>query len=153
MKAIHDPSFRALQKLKKCLNKTTLSFESTVPQYGPWIADMLSNLIFSYRESRSQVNEVTETDVVCTANSNSELDGLLTVFHTERSPDGLSNKQNDLPILNAEDKATLEALSKEFEIDFVSLSFTRQASDVDQARDYLKSIGLDTTRVLLVCLF
>lgn len=95
----------------------------------------------------SQVDEVTETSVVCTANGNSELDGLLTVFHTERSPDGLSNKQNDLPILNSEDKATLKALSKEFEIDFVSLSFTRQACDVDQARDYLKSIGLDTTKV------
>jgi len=90
---------------------------------------------------------VTETDVICTANSNSQLDGLLTVFHTERSPDGLSNKQNDLPILCSEDKATLKALSREFEIDFVSLSFTRQAGDVDQAREYLKSIGLDTTKV------
>lgn len=90
-----------------------------------------------------------ETEVVCTANGSSELDGLLTVFHTERSPDGLANKQNDLPVLNATDKASLEALAKDFEIDFISLSFTRHGSDLDQARDYLDSIGLDSTRVRL----
>ena len=92
---------------------------------------------------------MTDTDVVCTANGNSELDGLLTVFHTERSSNSLANKQNDLPVLHATDKAALKELAKEFELDFVSLSFTRHGDDLDQARQYLKSIGLDTTRVSL----
>jgi len=37
------------------------------------------------------------------------LDGLITVFHTERSADSLANLQNDLPVLCEEDKAALEA--------------------------------------------
>ncbi len=98
-----------------------------------------------------QVTEVTDTEVVCTANGNSELDGLLTVFHTERSNNSLANKQNELPILHETDKAALKALAKDFEIDFVSLSFTRQGSDLDQARDFLKANGLDSTRVICSC--
>ena len=85
--------------------------------------------------------------MTCTANGNSELDGLLTVFHTERSNQSLANKQNELPILHKTDKEALKALAKDFEIDFVSLSFTRQGSDLDQARDFLKSNGLESTRV------
>lgn len=94
-----------------------------------------------------KVDEVTETEVFCTANGNSELDGLLTVFHTERSSNSLANKQNDLPILHAMDKTALEALAKDFEIDFVSLSFTRDGDDIDQARQCLKSVGLEATKV------
>lgn len=94
-----------------------------------------------------QVTEVTDTEVTCTANGNSELDGLLTVFHTERSNNSLANKQNELPILHETDKEALKALAKDFEIDFVSLSFTRQGSDLDQAREFLKSNGLESTRV------
>lgn len=39
-------------------------------------------------------------DVVCTARNNASLDGLLTIFHTERSSDTLQNVQNDLQILS-----------------------------------------------------
>lgn len=88
-----------------------------------------------------------DTEVFCTANGNSELDGLLTVFHTERSSNTLANKQNELPILHPTDMAALEALAKDFEIDFVSLSFTRSGDDLDQARQFLKSIGLESTKV------
>ena len=49
-----------------------------------------------------------ESDVVCTAMNAGVLDGLITVFHTERSADSLANLQNDLPILCPEDKAALE---------------------------------------------
>ena len=90
---------------------------------------------------------MSQSDVVCTARNNSELDGLLTVFHTERSSDGLANIQNDLPILCPEDKAGLKALARDFEIDFISLSFTRHSSDVEQAREFLRSVGLDNTKV------
>ena len=51
---------------------------------------------------------MSERDVVCTAMNAGVLDGLITVFHTERSTDSLANLQNDLPILCQEDKTTLE---------------------------------------------
>lgn len=90
---------------------------------------------------------MSDTDVYCVARNNATLDGLMTLFHTERSANSLSNIQNDLPALCSEDKAALRELARDFEIDFVSLSFTRQASDVEQARDFLRSVGLDSTRV------
>ena len=48
----------------------------------------------------AQVDEVAGNDVVCTARNNASLDGLLTIFHTERSSDTLQNVQNDLQILS-----------------------------------------------------
>lgn len=98
-----------------------------------------------------QVDEVTETDVICTAKTTAELDGLLTVFHTERSADGLVNTQNDLPILCEADRSIITALSKEFEIDFVSLSFTRTADDVQHARSFMAKIGHSSCKVIAKC--
>ncbi len=40
-----------------------------------------------------EVTEVLEHDVVCEAKNDALLDGLLTVFHTERSQDELLNVQ------------------------------------------------------------
>ena len=53
-----------------------------------------------------------DENVVCTAMNAGVLDGLITVFHTERSADSLANLQNDLPILCPEDKAALEVRRK-----------------------------------------
>lgn len=53
-----------------------------------------------------------DSNVVCTAMNAGVLDGLITVFHTERSADSLANLQNDLPILCPEDKAALEVRRK-----------------------------------------
>lgn len=92
---------------------------------------------------------MTETDVVCKSANQSPvvLDGLLTIFHTERSPDQVDNVQNDLPILCGVDMNALTALCADYEIDFVSLSFTRTADDVVAAREYLDSIGMTSTKV------
>lgn len=50
-----------------------------------------------------QVTEVTPTEVYCVAKNTCRLDGLLTVFHQERSAEGLSNLQvrriEHLPLL------------------------------------------------------
>lgn len=94
-----------------------------------------------------QVEEVGKEDVVCTARNSAQLDGLLTVFHTERSADALQNVQNDLPILTDYDKTALKALLAHFEVDFVSLSFVREADDMHAAREYLDSLGHTTTKV------
>ena len=45
------------------------------------------------------------------------------------------------------DKDALEQLANEFEIDFVSLSFTRSREDVSAARDYLDSLNMVHTKV------
>lgn len=85
--------------------------------------------------------------MVCTAANNATLDGLVTIFHTERSPDVLNNVQNDLPIMTDEDKSAIQELAAEFEIDFISLSFTRAGEDVQAAREFLDSNHMPTTKV------
>lgn len=47
-------------------------------------------------------------DVICVAKNDAVLDGLLTVFHAERSTSGLSNVQNELPVLSEYDKDCLQ---------------------------------------------
>lgn len=83
----------------------------------------------------------------CTANNHANLDGLITIFHSERSPDTLNNIQNDLPIMTTEDKSNIKDLAAEFEVDFISLSFTRCAEDIQSAREFLDSINMQTTKV------
>lgn len=94
-----------------------------------------------------EVTEVTETDVICRAQNDAVLDGLLTVYHVERSSDQLLNLQNDLPLLSDYDKECLAALAQDYEIDFLSLSYTRNAEDVREARSFLRSIGAVNTQV------
>lgn len=45
-----------------------------------------------------QVTEVDGTEVICIANNDAVLGGLLTVYHVERSTGSLENVQNDLPV-------------------------------------------------------
>ena len=51
------------------------------------------------------------SDVVCVARNDALLDGLLTVFHVERSSDELLNLQNDLPLLSDYDKECIISLA------------------------------------------
>lgn len=57
------------------------------------------------------VEVVNGTDVVCVARNDALLDGLLTVFHVERSSDELLNLQNDLPLLSDYDKECIISLA------------------------------------------
>lgn len=98
-----------------------------------------------------KVEEVSGTDVVCTAGADAVLDGLLMVFHLERSGESLSNLQNDLPALTDFDKQAIAALCNEFEVDFVSLSYCRSADDVHECRDFLSSIRADHTKIIAKC--
>jgi hypothetical protein len=58
------------------------------------------------------VEVVDEHDVVCVAKNEALLDGLLTVFHVERSSDELLNLQNDLPLLSEYDKECIISLAQ-----------------------------------------
>ncbi|PNW82489.1 hypothetical protein CHLRE_06g280950v5 [Chlamydomonas reinhardtii] len=95
-----------------------------------------------------EVMDVQGDDVYCIAKNDAVLDGLLTVFHAERSVEGLANVQNDLPLLSDYDKECLHILAQDFEIDFLSLSYTRAAEDVREARRFLDSIGMSNTKIL-----
>lgn len=98
-----------------------------------------------------EVEDVTPTEVICNVKNDAVLDGLLMIFHQERSQEGLSNLQNDLPCLTDFDKEAISALSKEFEIDFVSLSFCRDVGDVAEARDFLQEQHLDHVKLISKC--
>ncbi len=76
---------------------------------------ILSRYLASGGESSSlylQVQEVKGTEVICVAQNESVLEGLLCVFHAERSRgDGLSNVQNELPILCEWDKHCIQVMT------------------------------------------
>jgi len=74
-----------------------------------------------------RAESVSCSDVVCVAQNNACLDGLLTVFHLERSRGEVANTQNDQPLLAEYDRTAIKALGAEFDIDFLSLSYTRCA--------------------------
>ena len=98
-----------------------------------------------------EVEEVNATEVICLAKNGSKLDGLLTIFHQERSTQGLSNLQNDLPCLTDFDRQAIQVLASEFEVDFISLSYCRSPEDITEARDFLDSIGQNNTKVIAKC--
>ena len=72
------------------------------------------------------------------------MEGLLSVFPVARTD---ANSLSQLPVLSDNDQAALTYLSKEFEIDFLCLSFTEHARDVHAARNFLASLGLAKTKV------
>eukprot|EP01024_Parvocaulis_polyphysoides_P060856 TRINITY_DN6676_c0_g1_i5.p1 TRINITY_DN6676_c0_g1~~TRINITY_DN6676_c0_g1_i5.p1 ORF type:complete len:454 (+),score=90.32 TRINITY_DN6676_c0_g1_i5:27-1364(+) len=94
-----------------------------------------------------EVQEVKDEDVICVARNTTVLEGLLTVIHQERSESRIDNIQNKLPLLSERDIEYLTKLSKEFEIDFVSLSYARNAKDIIDARRFLDSMGLENTKI------
>lgn len=44
------------------------------------------------------------------------------------------------------DKSAIKSLAESFEIDFVSLSYCRSGEDVSEARAFLDSIGMTSTK-------
>ena len=58
------------------------------------------------------------------------------------------NVQSSLPMMSEHDAKALALLGKEFEIDFVALTYAISGSDVAEMRDFLDSIGLEHTKIL-----
>ena len=131
-----------------------LSYAGLTTMASPGDAIVLGRYLATGAEETSVYLTVAAVDgdaISCVASNAASLGGLLTVFHTERSEDGLANMQNDLPVLCPEDKQMISALASEFEIDFVSLSFTRSGDDVASARDFLDAVpagACSTTKIL-----
>lgn len=74
-----------------------------------------------------KVKSKTDTEIHCEALNEASLVGLLTVFHMERNKSGVANKQNQQPLFSECDWEWIPALAKDFDIDFLSLSYTRGA--------------------------
>ncbi|KAF6256496.1 pyruvate kinase [Scenedesmus sp. NREL 46B-D3] len=94
------------------------------------------------------VLQVQGQDIVCKALNSAVMDGLMTVFHMERSADSLLNLQNNLPLFSEYDRQAIAALGAEFEIDYINLAYTRTREDVREARLFLDSLGMAHTKVL-----
>ena len=74
-----------------------------------------------------EVTSKTDTDITCVALNEATLGGLLTVFHMERNVKGIENKQNQQPLFAPSDYESIETLVKEFDVDFLSVSYCRTA--------------------------
>jgi hypothetical protein len=99
---------RARVRVLGCCSRSSTGARHTHTR-TPWRADTARARA---TPPRAQVVEVVDaTDVVCVARNDALLDGLLTVFHVERSSDELLNLQNDLPLLSDYDKECILSLA------------------------------------------
>ncbi|CAK8543996.1 unnamed protein product [Lathyrus sativus] len=81
-----------------------------------------------------EVVEVTGQDVVCTIKNSATLAGALFTLHA-------SQIHIDLPTITEKDKEVISTWGVKNKIDFLSLSYTRHAEDVRQAREFLSTLG------------
>ncbi|KAF8664696.1 hypothetical protein HU200_054411 [Digitaria exilis] len=86
------------------------------------------------KKSFFAVSEVKGDDVVCIIKNTATLAGSLFTLHC-------SQIHIDLPTLSDEDKDVIKKWGAPNKIDFLSLSYTRHAEDVRQAREFLSKLG------------
>ncbi|OEL31809.1 Pyruvate kinase 1, cytosolic [Dichanthelium oligosanthes] len=84
--------------------------------------------------SFNTVSEVKGDDVVCIIKNTATLAGSLFTLHC-------SQIHIDLPTLSDEDNDVIRKWGAPNKIDFLSLSYTRHAEDVRQAREFLSKLG------------
>ncbi|GMH30171.1 hypothetical protein Nepgr_032014 [Nepenthes gracilis] len=97
----------------------------------------MGKYLFTGSETTSVWLEVTEIkgdDVICVVKNTATLDGELFTLHA-------SQVHIDLPTLSEKDKEAISTWGVQNKIDFLSLSYTRHAEDVRQARDFLSKLG------------
>ncbi|KAF3964877.1 hypothetical protein CMV_010881 [Castanea mollissima] len=81
-----------------------------------------------------EVSEVKGEDVVCVCKNSATLAGSLFTLHA-------SQVRIELPTLSDRDKEVISTWGAQNKIDFLSLSYTRHAEDVRQAREFLSKLG------------
>ncbi|XAR69691.1 Pyruvate kinase [Bertholletia excelsa] len=81
-----------------------------------------------------EVKEVKGEDVVCVIKNTATLAGSLFTLHA-------SQVHIDMPTLSDKDKEVISTWGLKNKIDFLSLSYTRHAEDVRQAREFLSNLG------------
>ncbi|CAK9177230.1 unnamed protein product [Ilex paraguariensis] len=97
----------------------------------------IGQYLFTGSETTSvwlEVDEVKDEDVVCVIKNSATLAGSLFTLHA-------SQIHIDLPTLSDKDKEVIRTWGVQNKIDFLSLSYTRHAEDVREAREYLSKLG------------
>ncbi|RDY02856.1 Pyruvate kinase 1, cytosolic [Mucuna pruriens] len=97
----------------------------------------IGQYLFTGSETTSvwlEVSEVKGEDVVCLIKNSATLAGPLFTLHA-------SQIHIDLPTLTEKDKEVISTWGVKNKIDFLSLSYTRHAEDVRQAREFLSKLG------------
>ncbi|EXC25435.1 Pyruvate kinase, cytosolic isozyme [Morus notabilis] len=100
-------------------------------------AIFIGQYLFTGSETTSVWLEVTEVhgeDVVCLIKNSATLAGSLFTLH-------VSQIRIDLPTLTDNDKKVISTWGVHNNIDFLSLSYTRHAEDVRQAREFISKLG------------
>ncbi|KAL5546546.1 hypothetical protein UlMin_006233 [Ulmus minor] len=103
----------------------------------------LGQYLFTGSEATSVWLEVLETngqDVICLVKNNAILEGFIFTVHA-------SQVHIDLPTLTDYDKKVISTWGSRNNIDFVSLSFTRNAGDVQELRAFLKAQKQHETQI------
>ncbi|XP_019152582.1 PREDICTED: pyruvate kinase 1, cytosolic-like isoform X1 [Ipomoea nil] len=97
----------------------------------------IGQYLFTGSETTSvwlEVDEVKDEDVVCVIKNSATLTGSLFTLHA-------SQIHIDLPTLTDKDKEAISSWGVQNKIDFLSLSSTRHAEDVREARNFLSKLG------------
>ncbi|KAG6690229.1 hypothetical protein I3842_10G004200 [Carya illinoinensis] len=97
----------------------------------------MGQYLFTGSETTSvwlEVSEVNGEDVVCIIKNSATLSGSLFTLHA-------SQICIELPTLSDQDKEVISTWGVQNKIDFLSLSYTRHAEDVRQARELLSKLG------------
>ncbi len=97
------------------------------------------------------VMSVTDDEIKCVAQNDATLAGTLTIIvsHRETSLEHHSEDLNrELPLFTDHDKEYLREMGKNYEIDYVSLSYCNSAGDVLEARNLLNDLGLEQTKIV-----
>ncbi|KAL1813264.1 hypothetical protein DCAR_0625562 [Daucus carota subsp. sativus] len=88
-----------------------------------------------------EVKSVDNDDVACTVKNTATLTGALFTLHA-------CQVRIEMPTLSDKDKEVISTWGAQNKIDFLSLSFTRHAEDVREAREFLSKLGdLNQTQI------
>ncbi|GFP91225.1 pyruvate kinase cytosolic isozyme [Phtheirospermum japonicum] len=123
-----------MQVVNKSERAITLKEDDNViltPDQGQEASNEVLPINFS---GLAKVNEVQGDDVVCAIKNSATLAGSLFTLHA-------SQIHIDLPTLTEQDKQVISSWGVKNKIDFLSLSYTRHAEDVREARDFLSKLG------------
>nr|CAB3490902.1 unnamed protein product [Digitaria exilis] len=114
-----------------------INFSGLAKAVTPGATIFVGQYLFTGSETTSvwlEVSEVKGDDVVCIIKNTATLAGSLFTLHC-------SQIHIDLPTLSDEDKDVIKKWGAPNKIDFLSLSYTRHAEDVRQAREFLSKLG------------
>ncbi|CAD5178137.1 unnamed protein product [Musa acuminata subsp. malaccensis] len=134
-KASNFFSFQSCSLLLDLIKPTWMQWMSWAVKQGDTI--FVGQYLFTGSETTSvwlEVSEVKGADVVCIIKNTATLAGSLFTLH-------VSQIHIDLPTLSEADKTAISTWGVRNKIDFLSLSYTRHAEDVRQAREFLSKSG------------